>query len=388
MRRKRTLIATEIVLLLASAVFTIFHLYTLVFRDKVAAEDLFPVAAAILFALILTTYAVIVITDKLVGSQDEKVEDTVADKTMYKYLPEIFDAFDYIGFEYDCKTDVLKLSKSLRAQIDAPSIFENFLSSLESITEIHPSDVYRLREYASSSDYESGVQTIEIRLAINEGEYRWHLVRAIKVYLQKDSKIVGAINNIHEMKEERQRLIEKANTDSLTGLYTRDVIRQKVNDFIAFRGENEAGTLFYLDVDNFKEINDVLGHTMGDKVLVDIAQSLRIACTCNSVICRMGGDEFAIFLPECGSVENAKMIGDYIRSSLRRTYSNSVSSRILSISVGAALTCDSDTDFSQLYDRADKALSNAKAKGKNYFEIFDFVEDGKKYEAFPEWGIF
>lgn len=379
---------TQILLLLASSAFSIYHLYTLAFKGKAAAEDLFPIAAAILFAIILLASTSIFIADRLSGRYDEKAADEDPESAVRKYLPELFGELGYIFFEYDCKADKIRFFERHEDRTGFPLVIENLLGSLENIQQIHPSDVYRLREFAGSSINEGNVRTIEIRLAMDGGEYRWHLIRAMKVATRQGPRIVGTANNIHEIKEERLRLIEKANTDSLTGLYTRDVIREKVNDFLFFRGENEVGTLFYMDVDNFKEMNDVLGHTMGDKVLVDFAQALRIACPTNAVICRMGGDEFAAFLPECSSIETAKKIGEYISDSIQRTYSIGVSSRILSISIGAALTCESDTDFSQVYDRADKALSNAKAKGKNCFEIYDFVEDTKAYETFPEWGIF
>ena len=387
MRGKRALIASQTVILLVSAVFAIFHIYTLAIRGRASVEDLFPVAAAISFAIILATCAVMFIADKLSGGSDGKGTDETGSDPMLEYLPMIMTKLGCIVFEYDCKDDSIRLSESVDGK-DSPLIIDGFLSSLESNPRIHPSDVNRLREFTVSTDSKDGLRTIEIRLAMDGREYIWYSIKAFKVFIGERSKVIGSISNIHEMKEERQRLIEKANTDPLTGLYTRDVIRQKVNDFLMFRGENEVGTLFHIDVDNFKEMNDLLGHTMGDKVLVDFAQSLRIACPNNAVICRTGGDESAIFLPECGSAEKAKEVGEYIVSSVQRTYSNNVNSRTLSISMGAALTCESDTEFSQVYDRADKALSNAKAKGKSCFEIFDYVEETRQYETFPEWGIF
>lgn len=141
---------TQILLLLASAAFSVFHLYTLAFKGKAAAEDLFPIAAAILFAIILLTSTAILIADRLSGGSDEKAADEGRDAAVRKYLPELFGKLGYIFFEYECKSDKIRFYENSEDRTDIPLVIENLLGSLDNIPQMYPSDAYRLREFAGS----------------------------------------------------------------------------------------------------------------------------------------------------------------------------------------------------------------------------------------------
>ena len=108
----------------------------------------------------------------------------------------------YIFFEYECKSDKIRFYENSEDRTDIPLVIENLLGSLDNIPQMYPSDAYRLREFAGSLFNSGQVRTVEIRLAMDGGEYRWHLIRAMKVAAREGSRIVGTVNNIHEIKEE------------------------------------------------------------------------------------------------------------------------------------------------------------------------------------------
>ena len=156
--------------------------------------------------------------------------------------------------------------------------------------------------------------------------------------------------------------------DSLTGLYNRKYLRDTVVRHINEQ-EEPHGVLLSIDMDNFKSVNDSEGHLEGDRVLVRFAQLLNESFRASDIKARMGGDEFAVFLPNVVDM-------DVLRDKINRLIENSRSRLAdkyqayrLSISVGAAILNKEHADYDTLYQLADAAMYVAKQKGKNSFYI-------------------
>ena len=134
--------------------------------------------------------------------------------------------------------------------------------------------------------------------------------------------------------------------------------------------EDETSVLFMLDLDNFKEINDGLGHLYGDAVISETALRLKSLFRDSDIIGRLGGDEFAIFISNVSTrsfVENkAKSICSCVSAPV--LFDNIPKS--IGCSVGIAFSSDECRTFKDLYAKADKALYDAKSKGKNRYEFF------------------
>lgn len=156
------------------------------------------------------------------------------------------------------------------------------------------------------------------------------------------------------------------NKDVLTGLYTRKVIESKVNDFFADKADGEAVFLM-LDLDNFKEVNDTYGHIKGDETLKKVSDILASSFRDEDVICRMGGDEFSVFIPhliERNSLE-AKL------NRLCECLDFMVESIRITCSIGACVSPEYGQDYQTLYNNADMALLTSKRFGKNQFQIYN-----------------
>ncbi len=169
-------------------------------------------------------------------------------------------------------------------------------------------------------------------------------------------------------KEEQVRHMECiSSTDDLTGLWKRGYLRQQVNFSLQ---KDKCGCLFILDIDNFKQINDSYGHIAGDTVLINFALKLQNCLQSDEQAGRLGGDEFVIFKAGNHSYEKIRERADTILHELQNDEKEINPYGAFSVSMGVALSKESDVDFEILYSCADKALYYVKQNGKNSFHIF------------------
>lgn len=168
----------------------------------------------------------------------------------------------------------------------------------------------------------------------------------------------------------------KSYQDALTGLWNRAYTEEAVNKMIS-RGVQ--GTLMMIDLDNFKAINDTYGHIAGDRTLKMFADTLRSFAGEEDVLCRLGGDEFVVFIKDITSKsEIGSRAGDII-SNLCYKLEQCKFDTNSSVSIGIAQTPEDGTEFSKLYNSADKALYYVKQNGKNSYHFFsDKLQSEKK----------
>ena len=160
----------------------------------------------------------------------------------------------------------------------------------------------------------------------------------------------------------------KSRQDSLTGLWNKSYTEETVNDMLK-RGI--SGALIMLDIDNFKPINDNHGHIAGDRTLKTLAEILRSCSARHDVLCRIGGDEFAIFVKDVTSKAKLTEYATDISLSLHRKMSEFGFQTGTTVSIGIALAPGDARDFNSLYNCADKALYYVKHNGKNSYHFFN-----------------
>ena len=160
---------------------------------------------------------------------------------------------------------------------------------------------------------------------------------------------------------------QKAVTDPLTGLYTRNYAEARIAKLL---GEAHPGSLMMIDMDNFKSINDTYGHIAGDNTLKIFADTLRANTSDKDVVCRLGGDEFIVFLTGMNDrqevSEKAQAILDMLAEKLGRLKFDHVPS----VSIGVAIFPNDGKNFEMLYNNADKSLYYVKRNGKNSFAFY------------------
>lgn len=170
----------------------------------------------------------------------------------------------------------------------------------------------------------------------------------------------------------KEELTEKAQTDLLTGILNKVSFQEAVEAAIREAGDNDYGALYIIDLDDFKHVNDDLGHAMGDRVLSDTAAKLKAIFRASDIIGRIGGDEFAAFLRCPQGKENDELKrkrAEAIIRELQELYEVGGKQVQVSASVGVAGFPSDGKDYKSLYSKADQVLYAAKREGKNRYEM-------------------
>ncbi len=190
--------------------------------------------------------------------------------------------------------------------------------------------------------------------------------------------VIGAVLVFQDVADSRalqRQLTHTAMHDSLTGLPNRATFEQALQDAVR-QAQREARehALCFIDLDHFKKINDTAGHAAGDAVLRDIGAAIRGACRVNDFAARIGGDEFALLLPDC-SVVSASRVAEKIIAAIAATGPSGQHARAdgkaIGASIGITAISSSSTDPVELMRQADAACYIAKARGRNCVAIYD-----------------
>ena len=184
-----------------------------------------------------------------------------------------------------------------------------------------------------------------------------------------------------ELYESHQRLRVLAENDSLTGLANRYYFDESLRNAIAnAKHQNSQLALLFLDLDNFKLINDTLGHLVGDQVLQEMAQRLLQVVREGDIVCRLGGDEFAVLAQDFTTQEAIGLLAQRILSDLRQPIRTATIEDAISASIGIATYPEAGTTASDLLKAADMAMYRAKQDGRNRFQFFSLAMQAQMQE--------
>ncbi|WP_318504141.1 diguanylate cyclase [Bacillus sp. T3] len=173
--------------------------------------------------------------------------------------------------------------------------------------------------------------------------------------------------NIDEKKQAELRIIRNAQIDEVTGVYNRTTFKEKVQEKCKSSDENLIDAFALLDVDYLAKINDTFGFTYGDKVLRDVAQTIRLVLFQDDIIGRVGGGRFALYMSDISDLDTIQGKLEIINSAIFHKRENSIK---ISVSIGVALCPHDGIDFDELFEKADIALYHAKETGRNKYVLF------------------
>jgi diguanylate cyclase (GGDEF)-like protein len=172
------------------------------------------------------------------------------------------------------------------------------------------------------------------------------------------------------LRQKRERLHYLATHDPLTELLNRAMLMEKLQNAVQTARTGDRSALLYIDLDNFKLINDSLGHAAGDKLLAKVATALRKSVRSQDVAFRVGGDEFAVLLRDIG-LEKAQAISERVLAQIQEfAFSDSTKTFIVGASIGIAMI-DGTAGGEEVMGFADSACYSAKAHGRNRVEAYD-----------------
>ncbi|HEX4649675.1 MAG TPA: EAL domain-containing protein, partial [Steroidobacteraceae bacterium] len=230
------------------------------------------------------------------------------------------------------------------------------------------------------------VGPVELRIAVGADS---RIIEAVGSNLTHDPAVRGLALNFRDISDRKvleEQLRQMAFHDPLTLLANRNLFRDRVQHALtlAQRQGNSVAVMF-LDLDNFKNINDSLGHDAGDRLLRTVAQRIAATSRTSDTVARLGGDEFAVLLEGIGSLTHVEKIAEGLIKTLDRPFALDGREVRVTASIGIA-TSDAEAGAEALLSSADIAMYNAKAAGKNRHVTFhprmqDLLQERMRLEA-------
>lgn len=242
---------------------------------------------------------------------------------------------------------------------------------------VHPDDRAPIEKAAQQAIEMRQPYSVDHRIRLPDGSERWVCERADVIFdaVGRPVKLVGVVQDITDRKHVEQRIQRLAYVDALTGLPNRAALLQRLKDAIEeAHAKRQTLALLLINIKDFRDVNDTLGHENGDRFLVEVATRLRRALWDSDTIARLTGDEFAVLLPRLARRQDIELVVQKILSALKPVIITADVPLEVRPAIGIALHPDHGLDASRLYQHADVALKAAKTKHQAY-TIYDAAVD-------------
>ncbi|MGD9164018.1 MAG: EAL domain-containing protein [Chromatiales bacterium] len=213
----------------------------------------------------------------------------------------------------------------------------------------------------------------ERRFRRSDGEVLWTSISASPIF-GSEQEFMGSVNlitDITERKQQQEQLHYQAHYDSLTGLPNRFLAMDRLEQNIRVAARSGTSTaLLFLDLDDFKKVNDALGHEVGDQVLKQAAARLKLAVRNSDTVARLGGDEFIVLIHDIPDAEAIRPVAEKIVQTFQEVFRVMGREVMLTASLGVSIYPNDGNDPLLLLRNADTAMYHAKAMGRNAYKYF------------------
>lgn len=208
----------------------------------------------------------------------------------------------------------------------------------------------------------------------------WLTINAVHDDQQRISNYVSIFHDITELKRQQEALEHQAQHDALTGMPNRVLLNDRLQMALTrIKRQDKKVALLFLDLDNFKHVNDGFGHTAGDNLLIELSQRLQGQLRVGDTLARQGGDEFLILLAEVENVDDASLIAMRLLESLQQPFYHQDIEYYVTASIGVTIAPNDGTHADVLIKNADMAMYRAKKLGRNNFQYFTPELDGEAH---------
>jgi diguanylate cyclase (GGDEF)-like protein/PAS domain S-box-containing protein len=234
-------------------------------------------------------------------------------------------------------------------------------------------DAEEHRLWRTVMEKEGVVHGFEVRFRRCDGAVIWVRNTARTVYDAGGEMLYyeGSLEDITERKRAQETIKHMAYHDALTGLPNRRLLSDRLNIAMAHAHRHQQKlAVMLLDLDHFKEVNDSLGHSTGDRLLQVVGERLTGLLRKGDTVARMGGDEFMVLLPEVAGAEGAAEVAQKILESIREPYVFDDHELHITTSVGIAMYPNHGEDADTLMKNADIAMYRVKDEGRNNYQLW------------------
>ncbi|MGD8524944.1 MAG: EAL domain-containing protein [Thioalkalispiraceae bacterium] len=240
------------------------------------------------------------------------------------------------------------------------------------IQHIHPEDHNWVIKTIMQHNQQPGDYSIDYRMRHINGDYLWvRSIHTIELDEQGKKQSRALMLDITEQKKTEDHIVYLAERDALTGLFNRRRFQEELENRIAYSKRfNQQGALLFIDLDEFKYINDTLGHQTGDDCLLSVSHALSSAIREIDTLARLGGDEFAIILANASEQDAVQVAENLIITLLNKTILPVELSMRISASIGITLFPEHGITPSELLAKADAAMYTAKRNGRNQVHVY------------------
>jgi len=325
-------------------------------------------ASALMFALVLARMATIMHRHEEVTEREAELRSQARLSSLIRNSSDV----------------ICIVGRDARVHFMSPSVRRMFGRAPEELVDrelfeiIHPKEGPRVLAFIAAVASQSGGRPASAEFRVRNAQKLWRDVEALGTNLLDDDQIEGIVLNIRDISERKAfeaELEHQAFHDTLTGLPNRALFRNRVEHALASQRRNgRRVTVLFLDVDDFKVVNDSLGHAAGDEVLQEVGRRIDDCMRPVDTAARLGGDEFAILIHEAESELQAVEIAQRLMATLSSSVTLDGRAVSVATSVGIAFSdqgAASARDAEELLRNADAAMYMAKDSGKGQYRIFE-----------------
>lgn len=304
--------------------------------------------------------------------RDLLIEKELVNQTLHETEQRWKLALESVGdgvWDWDINSDKVVFSKTWKEMLgydndELPNHRDTWLSL------IHKDDIEK--SIQSVNDHlikKKPEYRLEHRLLCKDGSYKWILTRGLVIEWNQDGsakRMIGTHTDISKRKESEDIIWRQANFDSLTGLPNRRMFFDRLQEEIKKSArQKNMFALMFIDLDGFKEVNDVFGHQAGDDLLKAVTQRVSDSMRASDTFARLGGDEFTIILSNIEQMDTTSIVAEKILSAISKPFELLTGVVNISASIGVSIYPVNGMTSDKLISIADSAMYDAKFKGKN-----------------------
>lgn len=331
-------------------------------------------AVIAIFSVMLTAMVGILfyanyIKKKGMAIRKQEEEKLVLQQRRYRM---VLDNSDDMIYEIRLDGNFCIISDKIREKFgwDIPKQIDDFtIEKFVEILRMHPKDTNDFKNTIKGVTADNGGNEIIVRMMRQDGVYIWCRITRMPL-MDNDNRLVSVVGKIVDVDEEireKEFLRMQSRTDRLTGLLLKQIFEENVKTYLE-KNLCYSTCFVFIDMDHFKDVNDKLGHTIGDEAIKDTAEKIKVAFKKFDLITRFGGDEFCAFSKNIQKEDMYDIVGR-AKNILMGNYTDGEKEVTITASIGVAYCLKNKTDYDTLFMAADKATYEVKENGRNGFSI-------------------